>query len=99
LTERFGLPDALVNSKHHGFELDAYFPAEGLVVELDGWDFHQNRFSFEADREQDAALLALGIVTIRITWERLIYQPEREARRLRAILEQRRSSYRPLIEL
>ena len=98
-TERYGLPTALVNTKLHGFEVDAYFPAEGVVVELDGWDFHSSVHSFKSDREQDAALLALGIVTIRITWDRLIDQPEREARRLRAILEQRRRSYRPLIEL
>lgn len=97
-TERFGLPDALVNTKLHGFEVDAYFPQHGVVVELDGWDFHSSQSSFKLDREQDAELLALGIVTLRITWDRLIGSPEREARRLTAILEQR-SSYRPLIEL
>jgi hypothetical protein len=98
-TERFDLPDALVNTHLHGFEVDAYFPEEGLVVELDGWDFHSSQLSFRSDREQDAALLERGIVTVRITWDRLIDTPGREARRLRAILEQRRSSYRPLIEL
>jgi len=98
-TECFGLPDALVNATLHGFEVDAYFPEEGVVVELDGWDFHSSQYSFKADREQDAALLERGIVTIRITWDRLIDGPEREARRLRTILEQRRSSYRALIEL
>lgn len=68
------------------------------MVELDGWDFHSSQQGFESDREQDATLLAHGIVTIRITWDRLIDSPKREARRLRAILEHR-SSYRPLIEL
>lgn len=91
-TRRYGLPDALVNTMLHGFEVDAYFPAERVVVELDGWDFHSSRYSFKRDREQDAALLALGIVTVRITWERLIYAPEREARRLLKILEGRRQA-------
>lgn len=68
------------------------------MVELDGWDFHSSQQGFKSDREQDATLLAHGIVTIRITWDRLIDSPKREARRLRAILEHR-SSYRPLIEL
>jgi hypothetical protein len=98
-TERFGLPDGLVNTTLHGFEVDAFFPEEGVVVELDGWDFHSSQYSFKSDREQDAALLERGIVTIRVTWDRLIDRPEREARRFRAILEQRRSSYPPLTEL
>lgn len=98
-TARFGLPDALVNTTLHGFEVDAYFPSHGVIVELDGWDYHRSRASFESDRDRDATLLALGIVTVRITWERLYERPEREARRLLRILEQRRRSYRPLIEL
>ncbi len=91
-TERFDLPEALVNTTLHGFEVDAYFPDERVVVELDGWDFHSSEYSFRRDREQDAELLAHGIVTVRITWERLIESPEREARRLRQILELRRRS-------
>jgi len=78
--------------------VDAYFPRHRVIVELDGWDFHSSRYSFESDRDRDATLPAHGVVTVRITWDRLIDSPEREARRLRAILEQR-SSYRPLIEL
>lgn len=87
-----------MNTVLHGFEVDAYFPQHGVIVELDGWDFHSSQHSFQSDREQDATLLAHGVVTIRITWDRLIDSPEREARRLKAILDQR-SSYRPLIEL
>jgi hypothetical protein len=90
--ERYGLPTPLINAKLHGFEVDVYFPAERVVVELDGWEFHSSRQSFISDRDKDTTLLALGIVTIRITWERLIETPEREARRLLSILEQRRSS-------
>ena len=97
-TARFGLPDALVNTMLAGFEVDAYFPRHGVIVELDGWEFHRSRYSFESDRDRDTTMLALGVVTIRITWRRLVEQPEREARRLRKILDQR-SSYRPLIEL
>jgi very-short-patch-repair endonuclease len=97
-TRRFGLPNALVNTTLHGLEVDAYFPDHGVIVELDGWDFHSSRDSFESDRDRDATMLALGIVTVRITWERLFERPEREAGRLLRILE-RRSSYRALTEL
>ncbi len=66
------------------------FVAERVIVELDGWDFHRDKYAFEDDRERDAELLAAGFVTLRITWKRLIESPEREARRLHAILESRR---------
>jgi hypothetical protein len=91
-SERYGLGEVLINSTVHGVEVDAYFPAERVIVELDGWDFHCSRQSFIGDRDRDATMLALGIVTVRITWERLIDSPEWEARRLKVILEARRSS-------
>jgi len=87
--ERFGLPTPRVNLTLHGFEVDAYFEAEKLVVELDGWDFHNDRAAFEDDRERDATMLLHGIATIRITWGRLHSNPEREAARLHAILAAR----------
>lgn len=86
---RFALPQPLCNARVAGYEVDAYFPMERVIVELDGWRFHSSRASFESDRERDAALLTLGIVTVRITWSRLIKTPEREAARLRQILEAR----------
>jgi hypothetical protein len=36
-------------------------------------------------------MLALGIATVRITWERLIRDPKREAERLHRTLEMRRA--------
>jgi len=37
-------------------------------------------------------MLARGLVTVRITWERLIHYPEYEAERLLAILSARRAA-------
>jgi hypothetical protein len=88
--QRFGLPTPPVNEPLAGYTVDAFFPVERVIVELDGYDFHSDRGAFESDRERDATMLALGIVTVRITWERLIHTPEREARRLLVILESRR---------
>ena len=85
---RFGLPEPLINARVAGYEVDALFPRHNVIVELDSWEFHQGHPSFESDRDRDAALLA-GYVTVRITWERLMGQSEREAERLHAILAQR----------
>jgi hypothetical protein len=88
--KRFGLPIPRLNTIVHGFEADAYYEAEKLIVECDGWEFHNDRGAFEDDRERDTAMLALGIVTIRITKRRFDADPAREAKRLHAILADRR---------
>jgi hypothetical protein len=80
------LPVPLINVIVHGVERDAYFPDHDLIVELDGWDFHNSRESFESDRNRDAEALAHGTPTVRITRERMKSDPEREAERLRKIL-------------
>ena len=86
---RYGLPEPLINVHVIGHEADAFFPEHKLVVEVDGWEFHCRRDQFETDRDRDADLLAAGIATIRITWERLHLRPQREAARLHAILARR----------
>lgn len=85
-TTRFGLPDAEVNTRVTGYEVDALFASERVIVELDGFDVHGTKAAFERDRERDATTLAAGFRTIRITWARLKHEPEKEAERLRAIL-------------
>jgi hypothetical protein len=83
-----GLPTPLVNTRIAGHEVDAYFADPGLIVELDGWDFHRDRDAFEGDRDRDAdALAATGLPTLRVTWERMTGRADREAERLRKILE------------
>jgi hypothetical protein len=89
--EQYGLPKPLTNEWLAGYRTDAYFPDHGLVVELDGWNSHSDRASFEENRERDAAILdELMIPTIRITRERYETDPAREAARLHRILEWRR---------
>jgi len=87
--EHHGLPAPQLNTTVHGYEVDAFFPEQRLIVELDGWDFHRTRQAFETDRERDAHMLAHGIVTVRITKERLRERPGPEAARLRALLAAR----------
>jgi very-short-patch-repair endonuclease len=73
-----------------GYEVDALFEAERLIVELDGWEFHSSRASFESDRDRDANTLVAGYETVRITRKRIQHAPRREARRLDLILAARR---------
>jgi hypothetical protein len=87
---RFGLPMPSVNTRVNGRESDAVFEAEKLIVEVDGWDFHNDRAAFADDRERDAEALRAGYATVRITSERLEHEPEREAERLWEILGARR---------
>lgn len=88
---RYGLPTPQVNVRIMGKEVDFLFERERVIVELDGYETHGTRASFERDRERDAVLLAAGYVTIRITWERFKSDPQREAARLLQILEQQRA--------
>ena len=83
---RHGLPTPAFNVRVRGLEVDALFAAERLIVELDSWEFHQDRNAFETDRRRDAITLAAGYGTVRITTERL---DDDEADRLRHILNSR----------
>jgi hypothetical protein len=89
--KKYGLPRPLTNVYVAGKRRDAWFPNERLIVELDSWLFHRDRDAFENDRERDAHALQAGIPTLRITWERIEATPDREADRLRRILEAQRA--------
>jgi len=89
--KRFGIKMPEFQFPLDGRVLDAFFPDEGVIVELDSWRFHRDRATFERDREKDARAAANGLVTVRITHDRLEQAAEREADRLRTILEGRRS--------
>jgi very-short-patch-repair endonuclease len=58
-----------------GYEVDAFWPAERLIVEVDGYRYHRTRQAFERDRRKDAALTAAGNRVVRITWRRLTNEP------------------------
>jgi very-short-patch-repair endonuclease len=62
------------------------FPDHGLIVELDSWEFHSDRISFQDDRDRDAENLAIGTPTLRVTHERMKQNPAREAHRVLSAL-------------
>ena len=75
LCKAAGLPLPLMNARVEGWEVDAYWPAHKLVVEVDGWRYHRTRRRFESDRRKDAALTTAGYRVVRITARRLRHEP------------------------
>ena len=70
------LPMPRTNVKRAGWEVDAVWDDQRLVVEVDGRQFHDTGASFERDRRKDADLLLAGYRVLRITWRRLTREPE-----------------------
>jgi predicted transcriptional regulator of viral defense system/very-short-patch-repair endonuclease len=70
-----GLPEPSMNHFVAGYEVDAYWEAERFGVELDVYETHGSRLSFEEDRERDDDFLHAGIETTRVTGRRLDREP------------------------
>lgn len=85
-----GLPRPSTNLFVAEYELDAYWPAERFAVELDTYDYHGGHAAFEADRLRQEDLKMAGIEMTRITGARIDREPRSVARRLQALLSQRR---------
>jgi len=79
------LPPPSLNVEVLGREVDAFWPAKQLIVELDGFAYHHHRAAFERDRARDAALQTAGYRVVRLTHRRLDREAgavEAELRRL-----------------
>jgi very-short-patch-repair endonuclease len=75
LVRKTRLPEPQINVLVEGFEVDAFWPRSGLVVELDGRAYHSSPRMFEADRARDASLQRAGYRVIRVTHHRLHADP------------------------
>ena len=71
-----GLPLPRMNVKRAGWEVDAVWDAQRLVVEVDGRKYHSPATRFERDRRKDGDLLLAGYRVLRVTWWRLTREPE-----------------------
>jgi very-short-patch-repair endonuclease len=81
-----GLPLPHVNVLVEGLEVDALWPDQRLIVEVDSWRFHKTRAAFERDRVRDAAVLVAGYRVVRVTYRRLRDKPEAVADTIRRLL-------------
>jgi len=93
-SQQFGFPQPQVNVRIGRYVVDMLFPRERVIVELDSWEFHGDRITFETDRERDANTAAVGYPTVRLTPRRLT-TPAQEADRLQRILATRRRAASP----
>lgn len=84
-----GLPVPRVNFNVAGMELDLYWPGHRFAVELDLYETHGTRDSFEEDRIRREGLLLHGIEAINVTGTRFAREPTVVLARLRALLAAR----------
>jgi very-short-patch-repair endonuclease len=86
LVQQAGLERPRTNRRIGGYEVDAMWPRQRLVVEVDGYAFHGGRAAFERDRRRDANLTAGGWRVIRVTWRQLVDEPHLVVARISAAL-------------
>jgi very-short-patch-repair endonuclease len=67
--------------------VDAYWEAQRLVVQLDGFDFHRTRRDRERDADSDADLELVGHRVMRLTWDDATIHGQRTLRRVRLALD------------
>ncbi len=67
-----GLPMPETNVPFGDFELDFFWPREGLVVEVDTETFHRGPGVFGRDREKNLAVRAAGLEMLRFTGEHIL---------------------------
>jgi very-short-patch-repair endonuclease len=67
-------------------EVDACWPEQRLVVELDGWGAHATRHAFQEDRERGNALEVAGWRVLRFTWADVTRWPRETATMVRGAL-------------
>ena len=75
LAREAGLPQPVCNERLLGYSVDFLWTEYGVVVEVDGYQFHGHRSAFERDRRRDQALIAAGYTVVRITWRQLRHEP------------------------
>ncbi len=56
-------------------EVDFLWPGQRLVVEVDGWRFHDGLAAFERDRHRDRALHLAGYRVVRFTYAQIDAEP------------------------
>ena len=72
LVRRARLPAPETNALVAEYEIDFFWRNHGLAVEIDGFQFHSSRPSFEGDRRRIARLASLGIQVIPLTWRQVV---------------------------
>jgi very-short-patch-repair endonuclease len=86
LLDAENLPRPLTNHRIEGMRVDAAWPKERLVFELDGWAYHRDRAAFQTDRARDVALVRAGWNVVRFTHTDVVDRPAHIGDSLRELL-------------
>ncbi|MDX6726223.1 MAG: hypothetical protein QOK49_1028, partial [Baekduia sp.] len=86
LCDDHDLPEPATNVQIEGFTVDFHWPGTTLVVEGDGYTYHNMPTVFESDRDRDQRLILAGYTVARFTYTQLTRESEECARRLRGLL-------------
>lgn len=76
LVRKAGIAPPRTNVSLNGYEVDALWADQRLVVELDSFRFHRSRRAFERDRLKSAELQTAGYRVLQVTWRHLHDSPE-----------------------
>jgi very-short-patch-repair endonuclease len=74
--------NVLVDGEAATHEVDAFWPDERLVVQVDGFEFHRTRRDRERDAASDADLELAGFRVMRLTWDDVNEHGDRTLRRV-----------------
>lgn len=93
MVKKAGLPRPAINTWVDKFEIDAYWETERFAVEIDGWEAHRTRRAFEDDHLRWEEMKLAGIEVVPISARRIERHPAEVGRRLRTLLERRRTEH------
>ena len=69
------LPAPVLQATLYGYRVDAYWPEAKLAVEIDGFQWHSSKTSFERDRRKDRVMADHGIEVCRVTRDQVLNEP------------------------
>lgn len=76
-----------LNQPTEGVRPDFRWKSEGILVEVDGYEFHRGREAFEKDALRANRLRAEGWTVLRFTWRMVTERPDEVAQMIRKTLD------------
>jgi very-short-patch-repair endonuclease len=67
--------------------VDLIWRAGGVIVEIDGWDTHGNRYSFAGDRHRDYELAISGYLILRLTNDEILEDVAKAVDKIRDVVK------------
>ncbi|MGD1862008.1 MAG: endonuclease domain-containing protein [Leptolyngbyaceae cyanobacterium] len=84
-----------VHTVHHqNYRVDLLWAEGRVVVEIDGYRYHSNRYAFSRDRQRDYELLISGYVVLRLPHDEVINDIELTVEKIRHVVRFRHQTCR-----